>query len=665
MRKLVIVLTLVTGDLVFAQTRGIEEYRNNIYDLKEEELIKEEYQLYTDSLRRTLPWEESDSIRTWILIELCNNYKHIRYDSATYYAREAIKLAQTIGLHDAEALAALYYALSEIAIGNYTKALQLSLATLRIAEENELEYYKAQGKHFLGIVYLGSGQVGYAFTPLRESLAYFQKIQDESFSAMTEAHLAIAYSRIGKIDSTLYFTERAASRESLAPWAYKPVHNYLGKAYSYLDSTNQALNYFRMAKNDFSVEAHFDFESSMALAALFLKNNQLDSSLFYGRRALQIGVSTNFYAELIESYEFLSSLHSKTDPVRALEFNQLASSYRDSLVQMERSMAIDEYLTLEANRKQETLENEIEASKNRLKMNTLIGSSFTLLVVVLLLYRSRKAKQKSNEAIHSAYNQLQSTQTQLIHSEKMASLGELTAGIAHEIQNPLNFVNNFSEVNKELVEELIGELKKGNIKEAEDIGTDIIDNEEKVSHHGKRAEQIVKSMLQHSRTSEGQKEPTDINDLCDEYMRLAYHGFRAKDPSFQADFQLDLDPNLPQIEVIPQDIGRVLLNIINNAFQAVAEVENAQVKIKTGANSPSLERGSGGVKIEISDNGPGIPEEIKEKIFQPFFTTKPTGQGTGLGLSMSYDIVTKGHGGTIEVESENGKGTTFTIKLSK
>ncbi|MBN2173874.1 MAG: hypothetical protein JW731_07075 [Bacteroidales bacterium] len=271
--------------------------------------------------------------------------------------------------------------------------------------------------------------------------------------------------------------------------------------------------------------------------------------------------------------------------------------------------------------------------------------------------------------IEKAYTELKATQKQLIHSEKMASLGELTAGIAHEIQNPLNFVNNFSEVNIELAGDLREEIKKGDLNEADELAKNIIQNEEKINQHGKRADAIVKSMLQHSRTSTGKKEPTDLNALADEYLRLSYHGMRAKDKSFNADFITDFDPDLPKIGVVPQDIGRVLLNLINNAFFAVHERSKEgetgykpAVSITTQLTAIPIAIGSQLV-IAIKDNGIGIPPEIKDKIFQPFFTTKPTGQGTGLGLSMSYDIVTKGHGGELLVESKQGEGSEFIIKL--
>ncbi|NNE77417.1 MAG: hypothetical protein HKN31_10135 [Pricia sp.] len=273
--------------------------------------------------------------------------------------------------------------------------------------------------------------------------------------------------------------------------------------------------------------------------------------------------------------------------------------------------------------------------------------------------------EKAKESIESTLTELKATQSQLVQSEKMASLGELTAGIAHEIKNPLNFVNNFSEVSKELFIEMLDELKKGDTEEANAIADDIIQNLEKILHHGKRADAIVKGMLQHSRTSTGQKEPTDINVLCDEYLRLAYHGLRAKDKTFNATMHTDFEERLGKINVVPQDIGRVILNLLTNAFHAVKEksslTKNSENMEFKPTVSVSTKREGKAVRISVTDNGNGIPESVKNKIFQPFFTTKPTGQGTGLGLSMSYDIITKGHGGQLKVATKQGEGTTFTI----
>lgn len=272
------------------------------------------------------------------------------------------------------------------------------------------------------------------------------------------------------------------------------------------------------------------------------------------------------------------------------------------------------------------------------------------------------------EALEDTLAELKATQAQLIQSEKMASLGELTAGIAHEIQNPLNFVNNFSEVNKELLLEMKEEIEKGNIEEVKAIADDVIQNQEKINHHGKRADAIVKGMLQHSRSSSGQKEPTNINELADEYLRLAYHGLRAKDKTFNATLKTDYDESIGDIDVIPQDIGRVILNLITNAFYAVTEKKQQQeiMPDKLVNYEPtvavSTKNVNGKAEIVIKDNGNGIPPHILDKIFQPFFTTKPTGQGTGLGLSLSYDII-KAHGGEIKVDTKENEFTAFTILL--
>ncbi|MEP7110617.1 MAG: ATP-binding protein [Ferruginibacter sp.] len=257
---------------------------------------------------------------------------------------------------------------------------------------------------------------------------------------------------------------------------------------------------------------------------------------------------------------------------------------------------------------------------------------------------------------------LKSTQSLLIQSEKLASLGELTAGIAHEIQNPLNFVNNFSELNAELIKELRTEVINGNLDEVNAITKDIESNSEKINLHGKRAEAIVKGMLQHSRVSSGQKEPTEINKLADEYLRLAYHGLRAKDKSFNATITTDFDESIERVNMIPQDIGRVLLNLYNNAFYAVSEKKKQQPEGYQPTVSVRTKHLDDNLEIRVQDNGNGIPQKVVEKIFQPFFTTKPTGQGTGLGLSLSYDIV-KAHGGEIKVETKEGEFTEFVILL--
>ncbi|MBP9924769.1 MAG: GHKL domain-containing protein [Cyclobacteriaceae bacterium] len=327
-------------------------------------------------------------------------------------------------------------------------------------------------------------------------------------------------------------------------------------------------------------------------------------------------------------------------------------------------------LMMDEQQRQQVALQEKEGSTNRIKFAALFSALGFSLLFAFILIRNNSNKQKANnllkeqkEKIEETLSVLKATQSQLIQSEKMASLGELTAGIAHEIQNPLNFVNNFSEVNSELMEEIVQEAVKGNLEEVKTIARDVKENEEKINFHGKRASDIVKGMLQHSRGSSGKKELTDINNLCDEYLRLSYHGYRAKDKSFSAKYATDFDTSLPKLSVVPQDIGRVVLNLINNAFYAVSE----KTKLQAAGYEPQVvvttKENGDKILISVKDNGNGIPQNIVDKIFQPFFTTKPTGQGTGLGLSLSYDIV-KAHGGELKVETKEGEGSTFIIELT-
>ncbi|HUZ60887.1 MAG TPA: ATP-binding protein [Hanamia sp.] len=322
---------------------------------------------------------------------------------------------------------------------------------------------------------------------------------------------------------------------------------------------------------------------------------------------------------------------------------------------------------VKSNKQQKALEAERKKTKEEEERSKFIAAQKDKLEILVNERTAELVQQKDD--LQNALTELRETQSQLIHAEKMASLGELTAGIAHEIQNPLNFVNNFSEVNNELIEEMRSELASGNQQEAIEIADDIKLNLEKILYHGKRADAIVKGMLQHSRKSSGTREATDINALADEYLHLSYHGLRAKDKSFNATMKTDFDESLSadeagigKINIVAQDIGRVILNLINNAFYAVDEKKKSGVKDYDPTVSVSTKKINDKVEIKVSDNGNGIPQKIVDKIFQPFFTTKPTGSGTGLGLSLSYDIV-KAHGGEIKVETKEGEGSTFIIQL--
>ncbi len=329
-------------------------------------------------------------------------------------------------------------------------------------------------------------------------------------------------------------------------------------------------------------------------------------------------------------------------------------------------------MLIKSNKQNKALEKERKRTHEEEERSKFIAAQKVELEIIVAERTAEITKQK--DELQHTLTELKTTQTQLIHSEKMASLGELTAGIAHEIQNPLNFVNNFSEINFELIEEMKNELAAGNTIDAVSIAENIKDNEKKIIHHGKRADAIVKGMLQHSRSSNGQKELTDINALADEYLRLSYHGLRAKDKSFNATMETRFDETLEKINVIPQDVGRAFLNLFTNAFYAVSEKKKASQLPEGGVDyvptvTVTTKRlgsplGTGGrVEIRVRDNGMGISKKALDKFFQPFFTTKPSGQGTGLGLSLSYEIITQGHGGEIRVETQEGEFAEFIIDL--
>jgi signal transduction histidine kinase len=398
-------------------------------------------------------------------------------------------------------------------------------------------------------------------------------------------------------------------------------------------------------------------------AQLRIKQNRLQEAIDF--LTLDISRLLNNRIEILRDYRLIAELYTKMgNGNKAAEAYAIFLAKQDSLqADQEKFRSISFEAEQQMNEKELFIANlESQNKIASLSRNFLIGIAALLLLLAGGIYQRFRFKKKANLVLEKTLDELKSTQSQLIQSEKMASLGELTAGIAHEIQNPLNFVNNFSEVNEELLAEMKNELDKGNIDDAKAIANDAIENQQKIHHHGKRADAIVKGMLQHSSSGIGKKEPTDINALADEYLRLAYHGLRAKDSSFNAATKTDLDESIGNVNIIPQDIGRVILNLITNAFYAVNE------KAKQGhvGYEPTVEvitkKEDNKVWISVNDNGSGIPQKILDKIFQPFFTTKPTGQGTGLGLSLSYDIV-KAHGGELKVHTQEGRMTEFTIHL--
>lgn len=406
------------------------------------------------------------------------------------------------------------------------------------------------------------------------------------------------------------------------------------------------------------------------LAEFFTNTGQLDSALIYAHKGLNISESVGSPKNMLTGYNILASTYAGLGEMDSAYFYQsIAIEASDSMFSEEKIVHLQNLDFSEQIRLADLQEERLKY-QNKVRFRAMLSGLVFLLVIAGFLYWNNRSRRKSLQLVKRQRNDLQSamtvlknTQTQLVHAEKMASLGELTAGIAHEIQNPLNFVNNFSEINREMIAELKEEIGKGNIEEASSIADDIAQNENKITHHGKRADGIVKGMLQHSRSGSGEKELTNMNELADEYLRLAYHGLRAKDKNFNADFKADLDVSLPKIYVVPQEIGRVLLNLINNAFHAVAEKQAEGIEDYKPQVIVSSRIEDGSVLIRVKDNGKGIPEDVKEKIFQPFFTTKEAGEGTGLGLSISYDIITKGHKGLLNVETKRGEGTEFSIRL--
>ena len=397
------------------------------------------------------------------------------------------------------------------------------------------------------------------------------------------------------------------------------------------------------------------------LALIRIKQNRLDEAITLLTRDIERLLNNNI--EKLRDYRMLADLYNKTGKNdKAAETYSTFITLQDMLL-----TAQDKYRSFSFEAEQLISEKELSIAKlesenkiSSLTKNFSIGLAVLLLVIAAGFYKGFRTKKKANLVLENTLTELKSTQSQLIQSEKMASLGELTAGIAHEIQNPLNFVNNFSELNNELITEMNIEIEKCNTDEVKAIATDIKQNLEKINHHGKRADSIVKGMLQHSQKGSGQKEPTDLNAMAEEYLRLSYHGTLAKDITLNASFVTDLDKSIGNVALVQQDISRVLLNLYNNAFYAVAERQ----KKETGDYQPTVttKRKDAFIEISVKDNGNGIPESIKDKIFQPFFTTKPTGQGTGLGLSLSYDIV-KAQGGELKVESKEGEGSEFVVQL--
>jgi two-component system NtrC family sensor kinase len=622
-----------------------------------------------DSLKTELKKAKQDTGQVRILTLLCNDYRFLKPDSAFFYGQRALTLARQINYPKGEANALYLLGFTNEAIGNYPKALELNLKSLHIAENNDLKLIKGQALQRIGVMYRESDNLPKAMEYVRESKKIFDAIHNTPMSVSSQNMIGINFYLNGQLDSALTHCLLAYDNMNRfnVNWMRAPTLNALGNIYAQKGNLPLALDCFRKSLVYAEKEGNYRsaFRATYRIANLYQKSNVTDSSIYYAEKSLKFAQKGIFYENIISAGSLLADIYERQgkNAQKVIQYHKMVIAAKDSLFNYNKINALQNLTDFDEKERQYEIETATTAIQNQNRQYALLAGLGVFLLIALILYSNNRQKQKANQVLANTLSKLKSTQTQLIQSEKLASLGELTAGIAHEIQNPLNFVNNFSELSVELAQELKEEIKKPekDWELIEDLAEDLSQNQEKINLHGKRASSIVKGMLEHSRASTGVKELTDINKLAEEYLRLAYHGLRAKDMNgsttrFNADFKTDFDENLPKIEVIPQDMGRVLLNLINNAFWAVKTVEKPEVVVKTELSNNKL-------IIKITDNGTGMTDEVKAKIFQPFFTTKPTGEGTGLGLSLAYDIVTKGHGGTIECKSAEGEGTTFMVKL--
>src|SRR6266496_211661 len=635
-----------------------------------------------DSLQKELSTVNADTNRVLLLGELVKIYTLFKPDTALMLAQEAYNLSQQLHFAKGEALSLNRIATAYATVGDYPKALQFFTKALKICEDIGDQTGIGRSINNIGNLYLIQGDY-------KKALEYFMQAKnsqgingDNYLKTVIFLNIGESYLHLNQSDSALYYLEAyyPVSKQNRQEDLYGDFERLLGDVKVLNDHTDEAFNYFD--KSISSYEAVDDKQhlslTYQSIAKLYQKINRPDSAIRYAKKSLVAAQLGSYNQGIFNASKLLSVFYEGKNDKEAFRYFKIATAAKDSLFSQDK---VKQLLSLSFEEKQH--QQDIETARanylNQIKLYVLGGVLVVFLLLAIILFRNNRQKQKANtllkeqkQEIQKTLTELKSTQTLLIQSEKMASLGELTAGIAHEIQNPLNFVNNFSEVNTELIDELKGERSKvkgeRNEELEDEILNDVKQNLEKIIHHGKRADAIVKGMLQHSHISTGQKEPTDINALVDEYLRLSYHGMRAKDPrdsvnkSFNATLQTDFDTSIEKINVVPQDIGRVLLNLFNNAFYGVTEKKKHQKENYEPTVSVSTKKLNNKIEIRVKDNGIGIPEKVVDKIFQPFFTKKPTGQGTGLGLSLAYDII-KAHGGEIKVETKEGEGAEFIISL--
>ena len=530
----------------------------------------------TDSLKHELTIAKQDTNRVLIMAALAEKYRLMKPDSAMKYGQKALTLAQKIKFPKGEASALNRIGGVYRELGDLPKAMDFALKALRIAEEHQYFEVIENCNNTFGIIYYDLQEFPKAIYYYQKANKIAEKIHNERAVFSQYGNIGAAYIGSNQLDSGMYYTKMAYEggiRLKMDERLATHLRNF-GRIQGKLGNNQRALDYFKesIEASNYVNDPRNASYTYNEIAKFFLKLNQPDSCIVYAKKGLTTGQMGPFNLRILESSTLLAKAYKvKNDLKQAYEYQELMVKTKESLfgagnIQTMQTMIADD----EARRKE--VENEQITSQNKLRQYGLLAGLAMFLLISFILFRNNRQKQQANVVLEKTLSTLKATQSQLIQSEKLASLGELTAGIAHEIQNPLNFVNNFSELSVDLVKDLKDEIEKPTQDKAYigELFDDLSSNQEKINHHGKRASSIVKGMLEHSKPSTGKKEVTDINALTDEYLRLAYHGMKAKDKDFDADYKLIIDENLPKIEVIPQDIGRVLLNLINNAFYAVA-----------------------------------------------------------------------------------------------
>lgn len=609
-----------------------------------------------DSLKRLLSKEEEEAKQVEILFSIFDYYRYTHPDSSLTYIQQALEIAEKEEDWHNTALARLFLCETFSMLGNDPLALNYGFKALALFEELKDTMGICNTSTSIGNFY--SGQRDF-----EKSLFYYHKALNllNHYSDQSQVHyfwggISGIYLQKNQLDSALLYATKAYKKDP--EWTYGL--RLMASIYSKTGNAPKAYEFFRKAtvsaeKNHLNSDL---IEIYTGIARLNRNENNNDSALFYASKALAEIKEHSYPAGILELTLMLGDIYEKkNEKDSALKYMKMSLNIKDELYNAEKIRAFQN-ISFNEELKMKELEAARVESRNLFLLYVLLGGMVVAIAIAIILLKINRQKEKANR-------DLEITQTQLIQSEKMASLGELTAGIAHEIQNPLNFVTNFSEVSNELLDEMKVALENDDKKEALAITSEVKLNLERIKHHGIRAGAIVKGMLYHSRSSSGKKEPTNINALADEYLRLTYHGLRAKDKSFNASMKSDFDQTIGEVNLMPQEIGRVLLNLLSNAFYAVNEKKKLNLNGYLPAISVSTKNLGKNIEIRIIDNGIGIPQTVMDKIFQPFFTTKPTGEGTGLGLSLSYDIITKGHGGKLTVETKEGEGTRFIIILPR